>query len=82
MARPEITRSANSELARGAVEGSYKTVNKDRGGVVEMATWDSRRELSKKFGIFEAPIKVQPDGLGPLHDPYAVPTADPDDYNL
>lgn len=39
-------RSANTELAQGATDGSYKQVVKDRGGVVEMATYDSHRDLS------------------------------------
>jgi hypothetical protein len=63
-------RSMNGELDQGATEGTYKTVIRNRGGVVEGLTQESRQQLSDVwFGIHEAPLKRRPDG--PLvHTPY------------
>jgi hypothetical protein len=56
-------RSANRELEQGMVDGSYKMVVKDRGGVVEEGTWYKRDDLScVYYGIIEAPVMDTPDG--------------------
>lgn len=62
MAYPQ-SRSANHELDKGMVEGSYKLRVKDRGGVVEQATSRERYDLSGVyFNICEAPVMITPDG--------------------
>ena len=78
MAKP-ITRSCNRELAQGMVDGTYKTVVRDRGGLVESTTWEARKDLSVKgYGIVEAPEKELPDAIGPVTTPYTVLTPDPE----
>lgn len=67
-------RSCNGELELGMVEGSYRLVNRDRGGVVEPTTYAARRDLHDAFhGIHEAPVMETPDGLKTV-SPYAVRT--------
>lgn len=70
MAYPQ-SRSANRELDQGMVDGSYKQVIKDRGGVVEQGTWYQRDELSCiYYGIHEAQVMDLPDGrkfVSPYH---------------
>lgn len=71
------SRSCNSELELGMVDGSYRQVVKDRGGVVDPATYAARRDLSDTFhGIHEAPVMETPDGLKTI-SPYAVRTPRP-----
>lgn len=74
-------RSANGELWLGATDGSFKQVVKDRGGVVEAGTYDSRRDLSVAiFGIVEALDKELPAAMvsgGSFRSPYAVKTPAP-----
>jgi hypothetical protein len=79
MAYPR-TRSVNAELDEGATDGKYRKVVMDRGGVVEPATYDSRRHLSDTWhGIHEQGVKIRPDGRA-CATPYAVatPCADPE----
>jgi hypothetical protein len=79
MALPREIGSINTELRLGAVDGSYKQVVKDRGGVVEGGTYDSRRDLSVAvYGIVEAPEKKLPTAIGgTFKSPYAVQTPTP-----
>lgn len=78
MGKPQNTGSCNDELRLGAVDGTYKQVVKDRGGVVETATYLSRRDLSVAvYGITELADKELPDGSGSYRSPYAVVTPTP-----
>jgi hypothetical protein len=62
MARP---RSVNDALRLGVTDGTWKQVVKDRGGLVETGTYDSRRDLSVAvFGIAESRDKEVPAVLG------------------
>lgn len=62
MATP-TPRSANAELRTGSIEGTYKRIDRDRGGVVENTTYVTRRDLAAAlFGIHETPVKEMPDG--------------------
>lgn len=73
MAYP-MARSMNSELAQGLIDGKYKKVINDRGGVVEHTTQDSRVDLHDLYyGIHETPSKELPDGRAKTN-PYYVPT--------
>lgn len=67
-------RSAIDELNQGMTDGSYKQVNKDRGGSIDPSTAAARRNLHAVwYGINEAPVKELPDAL-PAHTPtYATP---------
>ncbi len=57
------SRSQNAELAEGMSDGKYKKVVTDRGGQVDPATYDDRRDLADvHFGIHEARTKVLGDG--------------------
>lgn len=57
------SRSQNAELAEGASDGKYKKIVQDRGGVTDVETWESRRDLSNgRFDITEARNKVLGDG--------------------
>jgi hypothetical protein len=79
MSKPVPTRSCSAELTQGSVDGSYKQVVKDRGGVVESATWESRKELSTAvYGIVELAEKMLPatDG-GPSRTVYTTDTPTP-----
>lgn len=67
-------RSVNGDLHLGATEGSYKTVIRARGGVVDPATQIARRDLDDTwYGIHEAPVKVSGDGVA-SPTPNFVPT--------
>lgn len=56
-------RSANRELEQGMVDGAYKQVAKDRGGVVEALTPTNLGDLDWKFyGFHEASTMCTPDG--------------------
>jgi hypothetical protein len=70
--------SCSDDFKLGSVEGSYKTVVKDRGGVVETLTGDSRRDLSvEAYGIVEKLDKELPSGRGLFRSPYATGTPAP-----
>jgi len=57
------TRSMNADLAEGATDSKYKKIETDRGGVVGIETWESRRDLSQRdFGMQELREKVLGDG--------------------
>lgn len=57
-------RSANADLHLGATEGTYKTVVRARGGVVDPATQEARADLNDTwYGIHEAPLKMSGDGV-------------------
>lgn len=75
MATP-APRSANAALQTGMVEGTYKRIDRDRGGLVENATWSARRDLAPAFyGLHEAATKETPDGrLTTSLDTVSVPT--------
>jgi hypothetical protein len=80
--RGEVQRSMNGELELGMVDGSYKMVVKDRGGVVEPTTHEARQNLHDVWhGIHEAPAMHTPDGAH-THSPYYCPTpkADPEGF--
>jgi hypothetical protein len=71
------TRSANRELSLGMVEGAYKQVNRDRGGVVEPGTSIERLDLDHKYyAVVEAPSFKTPDGPS-MVSPYHVTTECP-----
>lgn len=73
MAYPQ-SRSAIDELNQGMIDGTYKLVSRDRGGVIDPATYESRKDLSDVFyGLHEAAIKELPDAL-PAHTPTTVST--------
>jgi hypothetical protein len=74
-------RSQNQELHQGSIDGSYKQVIKDRGGVVEQGTWYQRDELSCiYYGIHEAPVMDTPD-CRKFVSPYHTSTPMPDLHN-
>lgn len=57
------SRNKNAELAEGMSDGLYRKVVTDRGGVVDPATYQARRDLSDiYFGIHETRVKTLPDG--------------------
>jgi hypothetical protein len=66
---------------QGMVDGSYKQVIKDRGGVVEQGTWYQRDELScVYYGLHEAPVMDTPDGRKFI-SPYHTHTPCPEQHN-
>lgn len=71
--------SVNTELRLGATDGTFKQVAKDRGGDVETATYDARRDLSVSlYGIVELADKQVPGTIGEsFRSPYAVVTPEP-----
>jgi hypothetical protein len=80
MALPSNIGSVNAELKQGAIDGTYKQVVKDRGGVVETLTYSQgRRDLSVSlYGIVEQADKSVPGTIGEsFRSPYAVVTPDP-----
>jgi hypothetical protein len=78
MALPREIGSVNDELRLGATDGTYKQVVKDRGGVVETATYEHRRDLSVAvYGIVELADKELPAEMGTFRSPYAVKTPSP-----
>lgn len=84
MAYP-TSRSCNVELEQGMIDGKYKQVVKDRGGLVEQGTWYQRDDLScLYYGIHEAPVMDLPDGgkfVSPCHTATPCPNAH-DDHSL
>jgi len=58
-----IARSMNGDLAEGMSDGKYKKVVRDRGGVIDGATYVNRAALDDLYyGIHESRTKVLPDG--------------------
>lgn len=74
-----ISRSMNADLHEGTTDGSYKKVVYDRGGVVEHATWDARRDLLDSwYGIHEKAVKMAGDNVsGPTPNYVSTPTPTP-----
>lgn len=71
------SRSAIDELNQGMIDGTYKQVSRDRGGVIDPATWAARKDLHDVwYGIHELPVKELPDAL-PAHTPTYQPTPAP-----
>lgn len=71
---PGYTRSMNADLHEGATDGKYKKVVRDRGGVVEGATWAERADLHDPwYGIHEKQPKISGDGVS-APTPDFVPT--------
>lgn len=70
------SQSMNANLAEGATDGKYKKIETDRGGVVGIETWESRRDLSQRdFGMQEVKEKVLPDNsIHVTPDYIATPT--------
>jgi hypothetical protein len=67
------SRSCNGELNQGMTDGTYKQINRDRGGVIDPATYAARDELDDTwFGIHEVMVKDLPDGLKAHTPTYAV----------
>lgn len=78
MALPAELGSVNEDFKLGSIDGSYKQTVKDRGGVVETLTYDSRRNLSvEAYGIVEKLDKELPSGRGLFRSPYATGTPTP-----
>ena len=51
------------------IDGTYKQVNRDRGGDIDPATYAARKDLTDVFyGVHEIPVKEMPDAL-PAHTP-------------
>lgn len=79
MAYP-TARSMNAELAQGQIDGKYKQVSRDRGGFIEPATYESRRDLNDLyFGFHEEGLKRLPDGRQRMTPTYTA-TPSPTDY--
>jgi hypothetical protein len=73
MAYPK-SRSASAELHQGMVDGTYKQVSPNRGGDIDPATYEARRDLSDVWtGIHEAVVKELPDAR-PAVTPTFCPT--------
>lgn len=71
MAYPRA-RSCNNELSQGSIDGTYKQVARDRGGVIEPCTLRTRRDLDDTwYGVHEAAVKELPDGLSASTPTYA-----------
>jgi hypothetical protein len=69
------SRSCNNELNQGCIDGTYKQVNMNRGGVIDPATEAARKDLSPTWhGMVEAQVKEMPDGIGPVRTPTTVST--------
>jgi hypothetical protein len=62
----------NRDLELGMAEGEHRMIVKDRGGIVESATWEARRDLSDTYhGLHECPVMHTPDALTTVN-PYHV----------
>lgn len=67
------SRPLGGELNQGLTDGTYKTINRDRGGVVEPTTYAVRSDWNDVwFGIHEAAVKHRPEGLA-VRTPTYVP---------
>lgn len=74
------TRSCLRELDQGSVDGKYKQIIKDRGGVVEQGTWYARDELSSiYYDLIEVPVMDAPD-TQKFVSPYRTATPFPDPH--
>ncbi|WP_369042187.1 hypothetical protein [Streptomyces sp. Midd1] len=63
------------ELDEGLTDGTYKKINRDRGGSVDPATYNARQDLADIwYGIHETPVKRRPDGVA-ARTPGYVPNA-------
>lgn len=52
------------ELDEGLTDGTYKKINRDRGGAVDPATYRARTSLNDVwYGIHETPVKERPDAV-------------------
>ena len=72
-----VTRGMNANLAEGMSDGTYKKVVRDRGGIIDEATFESRSLLDDvNFGIHEAKVKILGDGTHTVTPDY-VTTPDP-----
>lgn len=58
------SRSMNRDLSEGMTDGKYKKlVTRERGGVVDPLTEESRRDLSRiNYDREQAPVMLRPDG--------------------
>lgn len=57
------SRSMNGDLNEGATDGKYKKFVQDRGGAIDPATVQSRKDLEGTwFGVTEKQPKVRGDG--------------------
>jgi hypothetical protein len=68
------SRSMNADLNQGSVDGKYKQVVRDRGGIGanNSETVRARMELNDVwYGIHEQQVKIRPDGK-PVHTPNYV----------
>lgn len=78
MAYPRL-RSMNADLAQGAVDGTYKQVAPNRGGVVESSFMELRKLADDVWhGFREAPVKYAPGLCREVSTPTYFPTATPD----
>lgn len=74
-------RNVSAELNRGMIDGTYKQISRDRGGVVESSTYSARRDLDDVwFGIHQKDGVVLPDtristAAGYVPNPEADPKA-------
>ena len=69
--------SVNEDFKLGSIDGSYKQAVKDRGGVVETATYDARKDVAAAYGINECPDKELPAAGGKFKYPYEPTTPSP-----
>jgi hypothetical protein len=68
------SRSLTGELNEGLTDQSFKKINRDRGGVVDPATYAARADLNDTwYGLHEKPLKHRPDGPA-VRTPNFVPT--------
>ena len=67
------SRPLAGDLADGLTDGAYKKINRDRGGNIDPATYNARRDLNDVwYGVHETAVKQRPDG-GPVRTPTYVP---------
>jgi hypothetical protein len=67
------SRSAIDELNQGMIDGTYRLIVRDRGGVIDPATAAARKDLNDIwYGRHEVAVKELPDAL-PARTPYFVP---------
>ena len=78
MAYPK-PRSANDELNQGMIDGTYRQIVMNRGGVIDPATYATRRHLNDVwYGLHEVDVKEMPDALPARTPTYvATPPASP-----
>jgi hypothetical protein len=60
-------------MGQGMIDGTYKQVARDRGGVIDPCTLRARRDLDDVwYGIHEASVKELPDALTAATPTYAA----------